>query len=146
MKKNKLRLLAFMTIIALLVLSACNSDDGGTNTGKEDETGDNDQAAKEEEDHGYEYLSILTGGAQGTYYPLGGSFADFISKETGVQTTAEVSQASAANMTDLKDGGAEIAFVQTDIAYYASKGELMFEGEQIDEVSAIGALYPETVQ
>ena len=150
MKKNRLRLLAFMTVIALLVLAACNSDDGGTNTGKEDEAGDKDEteqaSPEEEEDHGYEYLSILTGGAQGTYYPLGGSFADFISKETGVQTTAEVSQASAANMADLKDGGAEIAFVQTDIAYYASTGELMFEGEQIDEVSAIGALYPETVQ
>ena len=32
-------------------------------------------------------------------------------------------------MTALQDGEAEIAFVQTDIAYYASKGELMFEGE-----------------
>ena len=49
-------------------------------------------------------------------------------------------------MTALKDGDAEMAFVQTDIAYYASKGELMFEDEVIDEVSAIGALYPETVQ
>ena len=26
----------------------------------------------------YEFLSILTGGTQGTYYPLGGSFADLI--------------------------------------------------------------------
>ena len=49
-------------------------------------------------------------------------------------------------MTALKDGSAEIAFVQTDIAYYASAGELMFDGEVIDNVSAIGALYPETVQ
>ena len=36
--------------------------------------------------------------------------------------------------------------MQTDIAYYASKGELMFEGDIIDNVSALGALYPETVQ
>ena len=49
-------------------------------------------------------------------------------------------------MTALKDGEAEMAFVQTDIAYYASKGELMFKDETIDDVSAIGALYPETVQ
>lgn len=49
-------------------------------------------------------------------------------------------------MTTLHDGDADIAFVQTDIAYYASKGELMFDGEIIDGVSAIGALYPETVQ
>ncbi|MDS9470402.1 TAXI family TRAP transporter solute-binding subunit [Sporosarcina pasteurii] len=132
MKKGKLRLLAVISMIAMLVLAACNSDstsDGGT-----------------KEKDNYDNLSILTGGAQGTYYPLGGSFADFISKETGIKTDAEVSQASAANMIDLKEGAAEIAFVQTDIAYYAANGELMFEDEVIDEVSAIGSLYPETVQ
>lgn len=48
-------------------------------------------------------------------------------------------------MTALKDGSA-IAFVQTDIACYASKGEMMFGGEVIDSVSVIGGLYPETVQ
>lgn len=155
MKKTKLRLLAFMTIMALLLLAACGSSDAGKE--KEDDGDEGGSTPVEEAtpddkedegtgDHGYDYLSILTGGAQGTYYPLGGSFADFIEKETGVKTNAEVSQASAANMTDLKDGGAEIAFVQTDIAFYASEGSMMFDGEVIDEVSAIGSLYPETVQ
>lgn len=154
MKKTKLRLLAFMTIMALLLLAACGSSDAEKE--KEDDNTDGStpvEEAKPDEkedegtdDYGYDYLSILTGGAQGTYYPLGGSFADFITKETGVKTNAEVSQASAANMTDLKDGRAEIAFVQTDIAFYASEGSMMFDGEVIDEVSAIGALYPETVQ
>ncbi len=143
MSKKALRLLAFLTMIALLALAACGTDDskkdGATGSDDKEDTG-------KTEEHDYKFLSILTGGVQGTYYPLGGSFADFISKETGVKTTAEVSQASAANMTALKDGEAEIAFVQTDIAYYASKGEFMFEGEIIDEVSAIGALYPETIQ
>ncbi|MCM3711215.1 TAXI family TRAP transporter solute-binding subunit [Sporosarcina luteola] len=134
MNKKRFRILAFISMIALLVLSACNSGDSskGSDSGK----------TKED----YDYLSVLTGGTQGTYYALGGALADIISQETGVKTTAEVSQASAANMTALKDGGAEIAFVQTDIAYYASKGEMMFDGEVIDNVSAIGALYPETVQ
>ncbi len=136
MKKSKFRLLAFLTIISMLVLAACNSGDGGKNSGKD--------SGKTEKD--YKYLSLLTGGTQGTYYPLGGSFAEFIKEETGIKTTAEVSQASAANMTALKDGKKEIAFVQTDIAYYASKGEMMFDGEVIDNVSAIGNLYPETVQ
>lgn len=134
MNKKRFRILAFISMMALLILSACNSDDSskGSDTGK----------TKED----YDFLSVLTGGTQGTYYALGGALADIISQETGVKTTAEVSQASAANMTALKDGGAEIAFVQTDIAYYASKGEMMFDGEIIDNVSAIGALYPETVQ
>ncbi len=29
----------------------------------------------------YDFLSILTGGTQGTYYALGGTFADLISTE-----------------------------------------------------------------
>lgn len=121
MNKRIIRILALVSMLSLLVLSAC---------GKKD----------------IEYLSILTGGTQGTYYALGGAMAENISEDTGIKTTAEVSQASAANMTALKDGNAELAFVQTDIAYYASKGEMMFKGEVIDTVSAIGFLYPETVQ
>lgn len=140
MKKNKFGLLVFIAMISLLVLAACGADDGETSGDNENGS---DDTKKETE---YEFISILTGGTQGTYYPLGGSFADFISKDVDVKATAEVSQASAANMTALKDGDAEIAFVQTDIAYYASKGEFMFEGEVIDEVSALGALYPETIQ
>lgn len=140
MKKNTLRLLALVSMFALFVLSAC-----GTGTDKAGE-GSTDGAENGSDAQEYKFLSLLTGGTQGTYYPLGGSFAEFISEETGIKTTAEVSQASAANMTALKDGDAQIAFVQTDIAYYASKGEMMFNGEVIDEVSAVGNLYPETVQ
>ena len=142
MGRQKMRLLAFITMIALLVLAACNSGDVADEN--EGSGGNEADSAKTKED--YPFLSILTGGTQGTYYPLGGSFAEYISEATGIKTTAEVSQASAANMTALKDGKQEIAFVQTDIAYYASKGELMFEGDIIDNVSALGALYPETVQ
>jgi TRAP transporter TAXI family solute receptor len=125
MKKKKLGILATLGLSASLILSACNAGGG------------------EEE---YKFLSIVTGGTTGTYYALGGTLAQIISDEAGVETTAEVSQASAANMTALKDGKAEIAFVQTDIAYYATAGEFMFEGEAIDSIAAIGALYPETIQ
>ena len=49
-------------------------------------------------------------------------------------------------MTALQEGKGEIAFVQTDIAYYATEGKMMFDGNKIDTISALGALYPETVQ
>ncbi|KGR85885.1 TAXI family TRAP transporter solute-binding subunit [Lysinibacillus odysseyi] len=141
MKKSKL--LLFMLVSAfILILAACGGDDssdGNTSDG-------GDKASDGEKDYGVKYLSILTGGTQGTYYPLGGTFADLISTETGVKTTAEVSQASAANMTALQNEEGEIAFVQTDIAYYATEGTEMFEGQPIDTVSALGALYPETIQ
>lgn len=134
MKKKQLGILAALGLSAALVLSACGSGSSS----------DSDGSSEKEEE--YKFLSIVTGGTTGTYYALGGTLAQIIKTETGVDTTAEVSQASAANMTALKDGKAEIAFVQTDIAYYATAGEFMFEGEAIDSISAIGALYPETVQ
>lgn len=133
MKKNLFKLTTILSVMALFVLAACGSDSSNGSGGGEGE-------------QEVEFLSILTGGTTGTYYPLGGMFAQLIEEETGISTTAESSQASAANMTALKDEKAEIAFVQTDIAYYAANGELMFEGDKIDMVSAIGALYPETVQ
>ncbi len=145
-KKNKLLLLTMVSAL-LLVLAACGSDeDSGKDTEKPaDSTADTDTTAQA--DFGdVKYLSILTGGTQGTYYPLGGTFADLITSDTGVKTTAEVSQASAANMTALQNGEGDVAFVQTDIAYYGTNGTLMFEGQTIDKVSALGALYPETVQ
>ncbi|MGE8004849.1 TAXI family TRAP transporter solute-binding subunit [Lysinibacillus sp. NPDC093216] len=142
MKKKQFRLLMLLSAFTLLILAACGSDSG---TGSKD-TNKGDSASSEKPSSDIKFLNLLTGGTQGTYYALGGTFADFISKETGIKTTAEVSQASAANMTALQDGKGEIAFVQSDIAYYATEGKFMFDGKKIDSIAALGALYPETVQ
>lgn len=128
MKKKKLGILAAVGLSATLILGACGAGNGNG--------GDNE----------FEYLSLVTGGTTGTYYPLGGAIAQIITDETDSDVKAEVSQASAANMTALKEGDAEIAFVQTDIAYYATQGEFMFEGNPIENIQAIGSLYPETIQ
>lgn len=137
MRKKQFNLLMLLSILALMILAACGSDSG---SGSKD-TGDDSESIEKPK-----FLSLLTGGTQGTYYALGGTFADLITTDTGIKTTAEVSQASAANMTALQEGKGEIAFVQTDIAYYATEGKLMFDGNKIDTISALGALYPETVQ
>ncbi|RNF38494.1 TAXI family TRAP transporter solute-binding subunit [Planococcus salinus] len=138
MLKKKFGLFATMALAGSVFLAGCG-DDTATDTGNGGDTGGGESSDPE-------FISILTGGTTGTYYPLGGAMANIIQEETGVDTTAEVSQASAANMTALADGTAEIAFVQTDTAFYASEGTNMFDGEVIDTVSAIGALYPETIQ
>jgi TRAP transporter TAXI family solute receptor len=130
----------FLLVVLSMVLAACggNSSEGtGGSTDKDSNAGESDKP---------EFISILTGGTGGTYYPLGGAFANIISDETGIETNAETSGASAENMTTLKDNNAEIAFSQTDIAAYATEGKLMFESGKIDNVQAIGTLYPETIQ
>lgn len=137
MLKKKFGLFAAVALAGSVFLAGCG-DDTAT------DSGDGGEGSSGSENP--EFISILTGGTTGTYYPLGGAMANIIETETGIDTTAESSQASAANMTALADGDAQIAFVQTDTAFYAAEGSNMFEGEVIDTVSAIGALYPETIQ
>ncbi|MFD5853452.1 TAXI family TRAP transporter solute-binding subunit [Cytobacillus pseudoceanisediminis] len=135
MKKRSIFLAIALLLALSMVLAAC----GG---GKDEGGGDGEGGGADKP----KFMSIVTGGTGGTYYPLGGSFAEIISDATGIDTNAEVSGASAENMNTLKDGNAEIAFSQTDIASYAQEGKLMFEGAAVDNVSAIGTLYPETIQ
>nr|WP_295973785.1 TAXI family TRAP transporter solute-binding subunit [uncultured Bacillus sp.] len=130
MKKQGLLWTTGLLLIMALLLAACN-----------DKTGNEISEADKPK-----FISILTGGTGGTYYPLGGAFANIISEETGIETNAETSGASAENLTTLKDGNAEVAFTQTDIASYAKEGKQMFEGEKVDDVQAIGTLYRETIQ
>lgn len=144
MKKSKFLLFMVLSLF-VFILAACGGDEDEP-TDSTDTPTDSEDTATENPDYGIEFLSVLTGGTQGTYYPLGGTFSELITNETGVTATAEVSQASAANMTALQNGEGEVAFVQTDIAYYATEGIEMFEGKPIDTIAALGALYPETVQ
>lgn len=92
------------------------------------------------------FISMLTGGTGGTYYPLGGAIAKIVTDETGIQTDALSSNASADNIIALQDDEAEIAFTQTDVAAYAVDGVNSFEGRKVDAIQALGSLYPETVQ
>lgn len=138
LKKGKFLFLTILSILLILVLAACG-DDKKDNKGNENEKDSKGST-------NIKFLSLATGGTQGTYYALGGSFAEFIKNETGINTTAEVSQASTANVNALKDGNAQIAFMQTDIAYYAKNGKEMFEKDgPMEDLVAIGVLYPETV-
>ncbi|KGR90205.1 hypothetical protein CD30_12610 [Ureibacillus massiliensis 4400831 = CIP 108448 = CCUG 49529] len=147
MKNSKFWLLTMLSLMLIMVLAACGGGETATeeeNT-SEETTGEEGTSSETETTSDIEFLSLATGGTQGTYYALGGTFADLITDETGIKTTAEVSQASTANVNALKDGTAEVAFMQTDIAYYAKNGELMFDGAAMDNLVAIGVLYPETI-
>lgn len=147
MKNSKYWLLTVLSLMLIMVLAACGGGETATeeeNT-SEETTGEEGTSSETETTSDIEFLSLATGGTQGTYYALGGTFADLITDETGIKTTAEVSQASTANVNALKDGTAEVAFMQTDIAYYAKNGELMFDGAAMDNLVAIGVLYPETI-
>lgn len=137
--KDKRFLLSMVFLLAFsMILAACGN--------KEEEVENGGTGNEQAEDEKPKFISILTGGTGGTYYPLGGSFAEIIKDATGIDTNAETSGASAENMTTLKNGDGEIAFSQTDIASYATEGKLMFENKKVDNIKAIATLYPETIQ
>jgi uncharacterized protein len=122
-------LIVYIGIIAMaLFLVACNNGE------------------ETEEDDATEFLTMLTGGTSGTYYPLGGEMATIIKNETGIQTDALSSNASADNVVALQNEEAELAFVQTDVVAFAVEGTNAFEDNPVKNVQAIGALYPETIQ
>lgn len=137
MKKKSFLLLTILMLALSMFLAAC----GGNDTKEENAGNGGDEAAELPE-----FVSVLTGGTGGTYYPLGGAFASILSDELGIDANAEATGASAENMTTLKAEEAEIAFTQTDIASYAQQGTAMFEGNAVENVQAIGTLYPETIQ
>lgn len=145
MKKKSFLLLTVLMLALSLFLAACG---GGEKDEADKGNGDKDSGSKDTEESADlpEFVSVLTGGTGGTYYPLGGAFASIISDEVGIEANAESTGASAENMTTLKAGDAEIAFTQTDIASYAKEGSQMFEGNAVENVQAIGTLYPETIQ
>ncbi|AUJ24906.1 MULTISPECIES: TAXI family TRAP transporter solute-binding subunit [Virgibacillus] len=136
MKRTKWILLTVTLFIFALLLTACGGESDKDNANE----GDNEDGEKPE------FLSLLTGGTSGTYYPLGGEMATIIKAETGIQTDAQSSNASADNVAALRDGDAQLGFVQTDVISNAVEGINSFEGEPVDNVQAIGSLYPETIQ
>lgn len=66
--------------------------------------------------------------------------------DTKISATAETGNASVANAQLLGRGEIESAFVAADILDAASRGVGQFEGAPLENLRAIGALYPETVQ
>jgi uncharacterized protein len=132
MKKRKLSFSAVILLAVAMLLAACGGGSGG-GSGEDGETE-------------VDFIGIATGGTGGTYYPLGGTFAKIIQDETGIESSASTSGASAENMASIKSGDIEVAFTQTDIASYATEGTQMFSDNKVENAQGIGTLYPETIQ
>lgn len=103
---------------------------------------------------------IGTGGAGGTYYPVGSLIAQVISQppntlpcsaddHCGVPNLVAVAQSangSVANVEAIAAGALESGFAQSDIAHWAYSGTGVFEGRPPHgDLRAIAGLYPETV-
>jgi TRAP transporter TAXI family solute receptor len=92
-------------------------------------------------------IRIATGGGAGVYFAYGNALAETLEKRMNIPVTAIQSGGSVDNIRLLRDGRAEIAFVQNDIMTYAYNGTNLFSTEgEFKNFSAIAGLYPETCQ
>lgn len=102
------------------------------------------------------FFRIGTGGAGGTYFPIGGLIANAISAPPGstpcdkggacgvpnLVAIAQTSNASVANVTGVQNGQMESGLSAADIVYQAYNGEGRFE-KKFDKIRVIANLFPE---
>lgn len=95
---------------------------------------------------GLRFLSIVSGGQQGIYYPTAIQFSNIINNSVdGIKVSVETSGGSVANARLLANKDADFALMQNDIAFYADRGEGMFDAT-IDNLRGVVSLYPEVCQ
>jgi len=95
-------------------------------------------------------LSIATGGTGGTYYPVGGAYAELINKYLdGYTAAAESTGASVANAGFIARGESDIALALADTVLQAYTGTGKFGGEgqppQLPNLRALGVAYANVV-
>ena len=92
---------------------------------------------------GGETLYIGTGGTSGVYYEIACAVTDVLGGESGgYKLMPLATEGSAVNIGLMKDGVAQMAVVQGDIAHYANSGMAMFSSPD-SGFSAVAALYSE---
>jgi hypothetical protein len=103
------------------------------------------------------FFRIGTGGAGGTYFPIGGLMANAISAPPGstpcdkggacgvpgLVAIAQTTNASVANATGVQGGQMESGLAAADIVYQAFNGLATFQGKKYDKLRVIANLFPE---
>lgn len=138
--KRKLKLAALLTM-STLVLSSLAGCSPAAPAPADPGTPAPAEPAKQQ------FINIGTGGTAGTYFPLGGAFAEIWNQNIpGVNATAQSTGASVANINLLKDKKVEVVIVQNDVAWYTENGAEMFDGDAYADIKGLTTLYAEPLQ
>ncbi len=95
-----------------------------------------------------QFVSVLTGGTAGVYYPLGVALAQLFNDTIpDAKATAQVTKASVENLNLLQQGKGELAFTLGDSLVLAFKGdaEAGFKAP-LDKLRGVAAIYPNFIQ
>ena len=90
-------------------------------------------------------LAFATGGQQGEYFSFGSLIANYVSRNTSTQLNVIASSGAMQNIEALSKGDVQLAFVQSDVGFYASRGTRLFD-KKYENFSTVAQLYPEPVQ
>lgn len=92
-------------------------------------------------------LVFTTGSETGTYYAFGNVLGDKVTESTETQVVVISSNGSQSNIEAIRDGSADIAFVQSDVMAYSYNGTRFFaETGSVKNFSTVSAMYMEQVQ
>lgn len=90
-----------------------------------------------------EFLSIVTGGTGGVYFPYGGGMSTVINRHIPyLRATAEVTGASVENTRMIAEKSAEVALIMNDVAFMAYNGEGEHFAGDPQPIRAMFAMYP----
>jgi TRAP transporter TAXI family solute receptor len=95
-----------------------------------------------------QFVTVLTGGQAGIYYPLGVALANIVGKDVpNVRATAQVTRASAENLNLLQAGRGELALTLADSLSDAWKGvaDAGFP-QKLDKLRTVSATYSNYIQ
>jgi TRAP transporter TAXI family solute receptor len=98
--------------------------------------------------HAQEFVTVLTGGTSGVYYPLGVALNSIYSKAIpNAKVTVQATKASVENLNLLQAGRGEIAFTLGDSLSDAWKGreEAGFKAK-LDKLRGVAGIYPNYIQ
>lgn len=142
MNRKKLAALALISSVALSCAACSSPQQGATaqSPGEPAESASSDKSAEKARQN----ISVVTGPVGGSMYVISGAWADLVNKKSAyLQVTNQVGGGSAYCARVLGNGEADFAMVGNDVAYYARNGEGVFEGEAVENLVCIGALYAE---
>lgn len=94
------------------------------------------------------FVTILTGGTSGVYYPLGVALSQIYGKAMPeTKFSVQATKASAENLNLLQAGRGELAFTQTDTLVQAVRGdaEVGF-AKPLDKLRSLAVIYPNYIQ